>query len=372
MKKLLSILFICIAFVSCKEEAPRTDYTIKGEAKGLYNGVRVYLNTLSKVGRQMPVDTAMIMNETFVFDGAVDNPKLYYVTVNGVRGRLPIMVENSEISLKLDINDLSKSEISGSASNSLMTEYQTKMQDLNKKMRNASIQKSDSLDPVKLRAKMQNYPYEFIEKNSNSFVTLQIFDSELRRRPSQPEKIISLFENLDDAIKSSEEGQAVAEKVEVLKQRLEAEKATALGAVAPEFKAPDPDGNLIALSDVVKKGKITIIDFWAAWCGPCRRENPNVVKAYEKYHAKGLEIIGVGLDGRPRQQGPKEAWIKAIEDDNLTWHQVSNLQYFGPIAKMYNVNSIPSMFVLNNKGEIIAKNLRGPALENKLAELLSE
>ena len=114
-----------------------------------------------------------------------------------------------------------------------------------------------------------------------------------------------------------------------------------------------------------------MIDFWAAWCGPCRRENPNIVQVYNKYHEKGLEIIGVSLDGRMGQGDPKAAWVKAIEDDNLSWHQISNLNYFeGPIAKMYNIQSIPASFILDAEGRIVAKNLRGPALEQKMAELL--
>ena len=115
------------------------------------------------------------------------------------------------------------------------------------------------------------------------------------------------------------------------------------------------------------KGKVTIIDFWAAWCGPCRRENPNVVKTYKKYHEKGLEIISVSLD----KPGEKDRWLKAIKDDNLTWHHVSNLKYFNdPVARLYNIRSIPSTYILDEDGKIVAKNLRGARLEAKIKELL--
>ncbi|MDO1499000.1 TlpA disulfide reductase family protein [Winogradskyella maritima] len=108
----------------------------------------------------------------------------------------------------------------------------------------------------------------------------------------------------------------------------------------------------MALADVL--GKVTLIDFWAAWCKPCRAENPNVVSVYNKYHEKGLNIIGVSLDRTA------DAWKKAIEDDGLTWNHVSHVAYFNdPIAKLYNVNAIPAAFLLDENGVIIAKNLRG-------------
>ncbi|MBQ0721799.1 MAG: TlpA family protein disulfide reductase, partial [Gammaproteobacteria bacterium] len=129
-------------------------------------------------------------------------------------------------------------------------------------------------------------------------------------------------------------------------------------------------GKTIALNDI--KGKVTLIDFWAAWCAPCRKENPNVVNVYNKYHEKGLEIIGVSLDGTPQQKDAKQAWMDAIEKDKLTWNHVSNLQYFNdPIAKQFNINSIPATFLIDAEGKIIAKNLRGPALEEKIASLLN-
>lgn len=142
-----------------------------------------------------------------------------------------------------------------------------------------------------------------------------------------------------------------------------AEGKTAIGEKAPEFSGPNPNGETIALKDVL--GKVTLVDFWAAWCKPCRAENPNIVAVYEKYHDKGFNVLGVSLDRT------EAAWKKAIEDDGLEWHHISNLAYFeDAIAKMYNVNAIPAAFLLDENGVIIAKNLRGPALEEKVSEVL--
>ena len=140
------------------------------------------------------------------------------------------------------------------------------------------------------------------------------------------------------------------------------QKKTAIGAVAPEFSMNDTEGKAIALSSL--KGKVVLVDFWASWCGPCRQENPNVVKVYQKYHSKGFEILGVSLDQR------KEDWLKAVKDDNLTWIHVSDLQYWqNAAARLYGVNAIPQSFLLDKDGKIIAKGLRGEQLEKKLAEL---
>ena len=142
-------------------------------------------------------------------------------------------------------------------------------------------------------------------------------------------------------------------------------RSTVVGQVAPEISLPNPQGETKKLSDL--RGNVVLIDFWAAWCGPCRRENPNVVKMYNKYHDKGFEIFGVSLDRN------KEDWVKAIEKDGLVWTQVSDLSYFNSeAARTYNINAIPATILLDKEGRIIARNLRGESLEAKLAEIFGE
>lgn len=135
------------------------------------------------------------------------------------------------------------------------------------------------------------------------------------------------------------------------------------GQSVPEISLPTPSGETMNLSDL--KGKIVLIDFWASWCRPCRAENPNVVRMYNKYKNKGFEIFGVSLDRT------KDAWVQAIEQDKLTWHHVSDLQFWGSeAAQAYGVNAIPYTVLLDKQGKVIAENLRGPSLESKLEELL--
>jgi len=150
-----------------------------------------------------------------------------------------------------------------------------------------------------------------------------------------------------------------------MKQEIKRAEAFSKGGAAPDFTLPSPEGKDISLSDF--RGKVLLIDFWASWCGPCRRENPNVVKVYEEYKDQGFEILGVSLDRK------KERWLKAIEQDGLSWPQVSDLKgWQNAAAQLYGVRSIPHTVLLDREGKIIARNLRGPALEAKLKEVFGE
>jgi len=152
--------------------------------------------------------------------------------------------------------------------------------------------------------------------------------------------------------------------VKTIKNQMAAAQSFIIGAEAPDFSQKTPDGEDLKLSDL--RGKIVLVDFWASWCGPCRKENPNVVRMYEKYKDKGFEILGVSLD---KQKG---RWLQAIEQDKLTWQQVSDLKgWQNEVAAIYSVRSIPSTVLVDAEGKIMARNLRGAALEEKLEKIFS-
>lgn len=160
-------------------------------------------------------------------------------------------------------------------------------------------------------------------------------------------------------------GAAIQNRNEAYRAEAEAEKRLGLGATSPEINMPTPEGKNLKLSSL--RGKVVLLDFWAAWCRPCRMENPNVVRLYNKYKSKGFDVFSVSLDR------DRNAWLKAIQDDNLTWNHVSEVKYWdSQAARDYRVSSIPATFLLDREGKIIGKNLRGKALEQKLEEIFSK
>jgi peroxiredoxin len=196
---------------------------------------------------------------------------------------------------------------------------------------------------------------EFIVRNANSAVApfALLVMMQLNDDPAVMEKRLAI---MTDEAKSTFFGQAAIKLVEDA-------KFASVGTEAPDFMQQDQDGKDVKLSSF--KGKYVLVDFWASWCGPCRQENPNVVNAFNNYKDKNFTVLGVSLD---RARDP---WLKAIKDDNLNWTQVSDLKFWSnAVAVQYKIQSIPQNFLIDPKGVIIAKNLRGPDLLAKLAELL--
>jgi len=387
MKPIISILVLCLLVFSCKtEEKPvvkRDGYYISGTAPGVFNGMRAYLETTNNQGRKVAMDTAIVMNEKFVFEGKVDYPEMVYLKLNSAKGSMPLIIENEEITIDLDKDNVSKSIAEGTAANTALNTYNVKTGELTSKRFEISRQlRAGQQDEVNdktaelqtamdvITTQIEDFPYEFISQNNDNVFSVILLQKLAEVKTANIERIEKSLSGLTEAQQNSIPATMLKTNIQIQKAEKAAIGATEIGKIAPAFSAPTPDGQLLALNDV--KGKLTLIDFWASWCKPCRRENPNVVKVYNKYHKKGLEIISVSLDGSRNQRDPKAAWIKAIADDKLTWSHVSNLSYFNdPVAKAYNIQSIPATYLLDEEGRIVAKNLRGDALEKKVAEYLN-
>lgn len=201
---------------------------------------------------------------------------------------------------------------------------------------------------------------DFITQHPGYFMSLIALNDVIGPLPSNVPELIKLFNKMDKNIQRTTTGVKT-------KATLDKFDLVSIGRTAPLFSAPDTSGKNISLMDF--RGKYVLLDFWASWCGPCREENPTVVKAYQKFRTKNFEILSVSLD----QAGKRDAWVKAIHDDGLTWQHVSDLKFWNSeVAQLYAVRSIPQNFLIDPKGKIIAVNLRGEELNKKLSELIPE
>ncbi len=361
MKRLLLILMLSPLLVIAQTNAK--GFTIEGKLDGYPDGTEI---KLYKNGENIESATAKVLKTKFTLKGTVEEPVLCFLIIGNDKP-VEVYVENAIISIKGKKVQPPVFEISGSSSHKDFAEFLKGFMPL--------AQKSSSLAATinmtvpgaerdallvthnKLQDDIQAEIDKFVKAKPGSFVT-----AFLLRATYQFKEDIVLLENrykqLDATIKNSASGKE-------LEAFIAESKIGAVGTDALDFSQADTTGNLVSLSSF--RGKYVLVDFWASWCGPCRSENPNVVDNFKKFSAKNFTVLGVSLD-RP---GQKAKWLEAIKEDNLTWTHVSDLQFWNNAAAvLYNIKGIPQNILVDPQGKIVAKNLRGPALEEKLCELL--
>nr|WP_315248519.1 TlpA disulfide reductase family protein [uncultured Flavobacterium sp.] len=277
------------------------------------------------------IDSSKVVDGNFSFKTKVKLPELYGLSVNTANIPLYIFLEKTPITVKLSpVKNYSTSVVEGSESQQLFDTY--------RKTRDIEISK-------------------WITEHPASIVSAYVLYRNWSYRLT-PDQITQNIALLDKSQQNSTYVKELKELVTVL-------NGLAVGKKAPDFTANDPDGKPVRLSENLKG--YTLVDFWASWCGPCRKENPNIVAAYKEYHDKGFNVFGISLDKK------KENWVKGIQDDNLNWLQVSELIYWNSeIAKLYGVRAIPANYLVDSKGIIVARNLRGEELQTTLKTLLDK
>ena len=377
MKQLISMLFVLVSANGFAQKG----FTISGDVSKVKDQVaKVYLNYYADGKSTM--DSAEVKDGKFSFTGTLTDPvmgslRAKYQEVPGAKSMKAIsynrdikqvFLENSKIKI-VSVDSFANATIKGSKSHAayiswtdLTKEETAQSAALNKeyseyykKKDQAGMDKIDAaFDKLTEQKNLKNKQY--LKDNASSpiamFVLKQYAGYDINADDVEP-----LFLALPEQLRASPAGKDMAEKLETAKK-------TGIGKMAMDFTQNDTLGNPVSLSSF--RGKYVLIDFWASWCGPCRQENPNVVKAFNAYNSKGFTVLGVSLD----QPTAKDKWMKAIHDDKLTWTQVSDLKYWkNDVAVQYGIQAIPQNYLIDPQGKIVGKNLRGEALNKKLAEI---
>jgi peroxiredoxin len=364
-KNILIALLVLAGLLSC---AKPEGFVIRGQIQGRDSGVISLLKYSD--GKYVTEDSTKIVQGKFELKGKTDLPELRLISLGPQQAVAQFFAENGEIYVKINTDSVNKVGVKGSKSNeeyaTLTREFmnttretqviQNKFMEAQQKGNEQGIKQAQA-DYQAMLENQKVYVKNFIHEHPKSTVSplaaLMQFSQEMTAH-----EIDSLINFFDPSIHQSI---YIAELMKVA-DRL---RVTEIGATAPDFTLNTPEGTPLSLSSL--RGKIVLLDFWASWCQPCRRENPNVVVLYNQYKDKGFEILGVSLDKE------KGAWMKAIADDKLTWHHVSDLKFWqSDVAFKYGVQAIPFTLLLDKDGKIIAKNLRGEALGKKLEELLKK
>lgn len=362
--KNIFIILLAVGFLACnKTPSYRINVQLTGAEGTAYLSQRIKGEWLKK-------DSAELKNGACLFEGAVKNPEVYFLSVSSKKEKLPVFIENSLISISGLADSIPNAKITGSA---VQDEFQALQNQLDQLDKRAMEYYKESKENEKEGFKMKSDSLMTLADN----ISIQIDDRQKEYIKAHPASWISPYllsrvyydmeaDVLNDFLTGLDSRLDSVNMITSLKERVAKLKMVAIGQIAPDFTMNDFLGNPVKLSDIYTKNSYTLVDFWASWCGPCRHENPNVVSVFNSFRDKGFSVLGVSLDT------DKEKWLKAIDSDQLTWSHVSDLKgWKNEAAALYSVNSIPANILIDNTGKIIGRNLREEKLREAIEELLN-
>lgn len=367
MKKVIYMFFATAMFLASCATQPADQVTIKGDIDGLDNET-LYLK--ARVDRKwVDMDSAQVKNGKFILKGTISEPQIAYLASNNedMFHTYELFVEPGNIKISGHIDD-PDFKVTGSKPHAEMQQMWKDLEPFEEHAENLygqymmAAQNDDIVMQQEIEAQFEandaaelKVKENFIRNHPKSYYSLYLIRSSLIYYASLEE--LEMYKMwLDPEMLNTTMGQFLTERIETLKK-------ISIGSLAPEIALLDASGNILKLSSL--RGNYVLVDFWASWCRPCRIENPNVVAAYQEFHDKGFDIYGVSLDDNPGK------WEAAIQEDNLTWYHVIDNGWNGESVKEYGVMSIPSNYLLDPNGRIVAMQLRGEALHDKLKELLN-
>ena len=359
----ISFSLLALLLVGCQSNT----YKLQGTAEGLEDGDTLFLTDDMINGT--PSDTIIIEKGAFSFKGEADKEAVLCMLYSAKRNEInaAFIREPGEISIKLSATP-GASRVSGTPCNDEWQRLNDSVISIGKEInRIAEHIYGNTVSPEEQQKGMEQ-----IDRLNQRFSNIVIKTCEKNIRNEfgyflltyYPDELIDI-QSRSRLIKLLPEEMRKREQIRVMEQSLEASAKTAEGATIPDFSQPAPDGTSLSIMSEVSQHRITIIDFWASWCGPCRQEIPFMIELYNKNKDKGLGIVGVSLDN------DKDAWLTAIKQMNMPWAQMSDLNgWDNAAAKLFNITSIPHTIVVDQQGKILRHGLRGEALANFVAEQL--